>query len=68
MLISIVTIFPDLFAGVFDFGMIRQGRKKELLETEIVDLREFAPDERKTVDDRPLRRRRGDGAEAGIDF
>jgi tRNA (guanine37-N1)-methyltransferase len=53
MLISIVTIFPDLFAGVFDFGMIRQGRKKELLETEIVDLREFAPDERKTVDDRP---------------
>lgn len=53
MLISIVTIFPDLFAGVFDFGMIRQGEKKGLLETEIVDLREFAPDERRTVDDRP---------------
>jgi len=53
MLISIVTIFPDLFATVFDFGMIRQGRKKGLLETEIVDLREFASDERKTVDDRP---------------
>ena len=52
MLISIVTIFPDLFAEVFDFGMIRQGRKKGLLETEIVDLRAFAPDERKTVDDR----------------
>ena len=53
MLISIVTIFPDLFAGVFDFGMIRQGQKKGLLETEIVDLREFASDERRTVDDRP---------------
>ena len=52
MLISIVTIFPDFFAEVFDFGMIRQGRKKGLLETEIVDLRAFAPDERKTVDDR----------------
>ncbi|MCH8016098.1 MAG: tRNA (guanosine(37)-N1)-methyltransferase TrmD, partial [Acidobacteria bacterium] len=33
MLISIVTIFPDFFAEVFDFGMIRQGRKKGLLET-----------------------------------
>jgi tRNA (guanine37-N1)-methyltransferase len=53
MLISILTIFPDLFAGVFDFGMIRQGQKKGLLETEIVDLREFASDERRTVDDRP---------------
>ena len=53
MLISIVTIFPNFFAEVFDFGMIHQGRKKGLLETEIVDLREFAPDERKTVDDRP---------------
>ena len=53
MLISIVTIFPDFFAGAFDFGMINQGQKKGLLETEIVDLREFAPDERKTVDDRP---------------
>ena len=53
MLISIVTIFPDFFVGAFDFGMINQGQKKGLLETEIVDLREFAPDERKTVDDRP---------------
>lgn len=53
MLISVVTIFPNLLAGVFDFGMINQGRKKGLLETEIVDLRQFAPDERGTVDDRP---------------
>jgi len=53
MLISIVTIFPNFFAGAFDFGMINQGQNKGLLETEIVDLREFAPDERKTVDDRP---------------
>ena len=53
MLINIVTIFPDFFAGVFDFGMIQQARKKGLLETKMVDLREFATDKRGTVDDRP---------------
>ena len=53
MLINIVTIFPDFFGGVFDFGMIQQARKKGLLETKMVDLREFATDKRGTVDDRP---------------
>ncbi len=53
MLINIVKIFPDFFAGIFDFGMIQQARKKGLLETKIVDLREFAADKRGTVDDRP---------------
>jgi tRNA (guanine37-N1)-methyltransferase len=53
MLINIVTIFPDFFGGVFDFGMIQQARKKGLLETKMVNLREFATDKRGTVDDRP---------------
>ena len=53
MRISIITIFPDLFGQVFDFGMIQQARKKGFLEIEVVDLREFAQDRRGTVDDRP---------------
>ncbi|MCZ6877163.1 MAG: tRNA (guanosine(37)-N1)-methyltransferase TrmD [Acidobacteria bacterium] len=53
MLINIVTIFPDFFGGVFNFGMIHQAMKKGLLETRMVDLREFATDKRGTVDDRP---------------
>ena len=53
MRISIVTIFPKLFSGVFDFGMIGQAGKKGLVETQVVDLREFAEDRRGTVDDRP---------------
>ena len=53
MQISIITIFPGLFDGVFDFGMIRQARKKNLLEIELKNLRSFADDERGTIDDRP---------------
>ncbi|MEE8349207.1 MAG: tRNA (guanosine(37)-N1)-methyltransferase TrmD [Acidobacteriota bacterium] len=53
MRITIVTIFPQLFRGVFDFGMIRQAEKKALVDTQVVDLRTFAEDRRGTVDDRP---------------
>lgn len=53
MKISIISIFPDLFEKVFEFGVIRQARKKGLIEVNVVDLREFAEDRRGTVDDRP---------------
>ncbi|MFB3906658.1 MAG: tRNA (guanosine(37)-N1)-methyltransferase TrmD [Acidobacteriota bacterium] len=53
MRINIITIFPDLFDRVFDFGMIQQARKKDLLQIHIVDLRDFTEDRRRTVDDRP---------------
>ncbi len=53
MRFNIITIFPDLFDRVFDFGMIQQARKKNLLEIEVVDLRDFTDDRRRTVDDRP---------------
>jgi len=53
MRVNIITIFPHLFDHVFDFGMIQQARKKELLQIEIVDLRDFTEDKRRTVDDRP---------------
>ncbi|MEE2821710.1 MAG: tRNA (guanosine(37)-N1)-methyltransferase TrmD [Acidobacteriota bacterium] len=53
MRVSIVTIFPQLFSGVFNFGMIERAARKELVETCVVDLREFAKDKRRTVDDRP---------------
>ncbi|MFQ5929626.1 MAG: tRNA (guanosine(37)-N1)-methyltransferase TrmD [Acidobacteriota bacterium] len=53
MLINIVTIFPDLFGGIFEFGMTDQAGKKGLVKTKVIDLREFADDKRGTVDDRP---------------
>ena len=51
---DVVTIFPDFFRGPFDFGVIRRGREQNLLQTRIHDLRDFAPDRHRTVDDRPF--------------
>jgi tRNA (guanine37-N1)-methyltransferase len=49
-----LTIFPEFFRGPFDFGIIRRGREKGLLETRVHDLRSFAHDRHQTVDDRPF--------------
>ncbi len=54
MKIDIITIFPDFFRGPLDFGIIRRSREARLTEIEIHDLRAFAHDRHKTVDDRPF--------------
>ena len=54
MVFDVVTIFPDFFKGPFDFGVVRRGREKGLIETRVHDLRDFASDHHHTVDDRPF--------------
>ena len=51
---DVITIFPEFFRGPFDFGVVRRGREKGLLETRIHDLRSFTSDRHRTVDDRPF--------------
>lgn len=51
---DVVTIFPEFFRGPFDFGIIRRGREKGLLDTRVHDLRDFTSDRHRTVDDRPF--------------
>lgn len=51
---DVVTIFPEFFRGPFDFGVIRRGREKGLLDTRVHDLREQTVDRHRTVDDRPF--------------
>jgi tRNA (guanine37-N1)-methyltransferase len=51
---DIITIFPDFFKGPFDFGIIRRGREKGLIETRVHDLRDFTSDRHRRVDDRPF--------------
>lgn len=53
MKIEVVTIFPTMLEAVFEHGMIRQGRRKGLVDLRVVDLRRFADDRHRTVDDRP---------------
>jgi tRNA (guanine37-N1)-methyltransferase len=54
MRIDIVTIFPEFFRGPLDFGIIRRAREADLATVEIHDLRAFAHDRHRTVDDRPF--------------
>src|ERR1700681_5028799 len=51
---DVITIFPEFFRGPFDFGIIRRGREKGLIGIRIHDLRDYAPDRHRTVDDRPF--------------
>lgn len=51
--IDIVTIFPEMFDGVFDVGMLRLARERELLDVTLHNLRDFTEDRHKQVDDEP---------------
>jgi tRNA (guanine37-N1)-methyltransferase len=54
MKIDILTIFPDFFRGPLDYGIVRKAREAGLADIEVHDLRAFAHDRHRTVDDRPF--------------
>lgn len=53
MKIAIITLFPEMFEGVFDHSMLFKAQDKNIVEIEIVNLRDFGLGPRKTVDDTP---------------
>lgn len=53
MRFDILSLFPDYFKGPFDESIISQARKKGILEINLVDIRDFAENKWKKVDDRP---------------
>ena len=54
MRFDIITIFPEFFTGPLDFGIVRRARVAQLIEVAIHDLRDYAHDRHRTVDDRPF--------------
>jgi tRNA (guanine37-N1)-methyltransferase len=54
MRFEIVTIFPGFFAGIFEHGIVRRAQSEGLVTIGIHDLRNFAHDRHRTVDDRPF--------------
>jgi tRNA (guanine37-N1)-methyltransferase len=52
--IDIITIFPDFFADVIDYGVVRRARAAGLVEIKAHDLRQWTNDKHRTVDDRPF--------------
>ena len=54
MKIDVLTLFPAMFAGPLDESIIKRARQAGLLELQIWNLRDYAHDRHKTVDDRPF--------------
>ncbi|MFN7088465.1 MAG: tRNA (guanosine(37)-N1)-methyltransferase TrmD [Candidatus Paceibacteria bacterium] len=53
MRFDIITIFPDAFRSYFASSILARAKKKKLIDIRIHNLRKWAYDRHKTVDDRP---------------
>ena len=54
MKIDVLTLFPAMFAGPLDESIIKRAREAGRLDLAIHNLRDYAHDRHKTVDDRPF--------------
>lgn len=54
MRIDVLTLFPPMFAGPLDESIIKRARETGRLDLRIHNLRDYAHDRHKTVDDRPF--------------
>jgi tRNA (guanine37-N1)-methyltransferase len=53
MWIGVVSLFPEMFKTVTDYGISRRAVENGLLTLEVWNPREFAKDKHRTVDDKP---------------
>ncbi len=54
MKIDVLTIFPEFFGQVFEFGIIRRAKLADIVKINVHDIREYAFDKHRMVDDRPF--------------
>lgn len=53
MKISILTLFPDIFLPILQSSILKRAQGKKLVTIDLVNIRDFAKDTHKTVDDKP---------------
>jgi tRNA (guanine37-N1)-methyltransferase len=51
---DIITIFPEFFREVMDYGILRRARNAGLVDVKAHDLRQWTTDKHHVVDDRPF--------------
>jgi len=54
MKIDVLTLFPAMFAGPLDESIIKRARESGRLDLRLHNLRDYAHDRHRTVDDRPF--------------
>ena len=50
----VFTLYPELFPGPLDSGLYKKALEKKLWSLEVVNIRDYATDKHKTVDDPPF--------------
>tara|TARA_Y100001960_G_scaffold282079_1_gene316171 strand:+ start:10 stop:699 length:690 start_codon:yes stop_codon:yes gene_type:complete len=50
----VFTLYPELFPGPLNIGLYKKALEKKLWSLEVVNIREYASDKHKTVDDTPF--------------
>ena len=53
MKISILTLFPEYFSGVFTASILKRAKEQADVEYQVINIRDFATDIHSTTDDRP---------------
>jgi tRNA (guanine37-N1)-methyltransferase len=53
MRIDILTLFPNMFSGVFGESILKKAQEKDAVSLNVINFREFADNKHKTVDDYP---------------
>jgi tRNA (guanine37-N1)-methyltransferase len=53
MIISILTLFPEILNSPFGFSIVKRAQEKKLLKINLINIRDFGLGKYKAVDDRP---------------
>lgn len=53
MQITVLTLFPEYFSGPFSTSILKRGQQNQLVDFQLIDIRDFATDKHQTTDDRP---------------
>ena len=52
--VQIFTLYPDLYPGLLDIGIYKKAQEKQKWSLKIIDIRDYAIDDNRTVDDTPI--------------
>ena len=52
--VKIFTLYPELFPGPFNYSLFKRAREKNIWSIETINIRDYAKDKNRTVDDSPF--------------
>jgi len=52
--VKIFSLYPDMFPGPLDVGLYKRAKKKKIWSLDVINIRDYAKDKNRTVDDTPF--------------